>query len=268
MKNQSYYDEVDDYYTEEADEFEERYWKNPMLMRIRQSFREHVKKKRYGHALEIGFGSGLDLVHFAHILPETQWYGIDVSEGMVRVCRDKVKTEDLCNIRVEHGSVEDIEEKFEGQKFDLIFVFFGALNTVNDLEEAAAYLRKNLSENGEVVLTFVNKWYIGGMVLESLKLKFASAFARLKPIWGGYSPTKNLNSKCYSPKEIRQAFSQYNIVYSRGYSILYPAWYYMKVFRLAGKRVTDLLWKIDERFLAQRFAGFGEYTLFKMKKKR
>ena len=39
----SYYEEVGNYYDKDAVDFEQRYWKNPVLQRIRQSFREEVK---------------------------------------------------------------------------------------------------------------------------------------------------------------------------------------------------------------------------------
>ena len=40
----SYYEEVGNYYDKDAVDFEQRYWKNPVLQRIRQSFREEVKQ--------------------------------------------------------------------------------------------------------------------------------------------------------------------------------------------------------------------------------
>lgn len=35
-----YYNEVDNYYDEDANDFDMRYWSNPVLQQIRQSFRE------------------------------------------------------------------------------------------------------------------------------------------------------------------------------------------------------------------------------------
>jgi len=67
-----YYEEVGTYYDKDAVDFEKRYWKNDSLQRIRQSFREHVRQYEFKRVLEIGFGPGFDLVHFAQTHPQAE----------------------------------------------------------------------------------------------------------------------------------------------------------------------------------------------------
>lgn len=266
FESNQYYHEVGSYYDEDATEFERRYWKNPVLQRIRNDFRTYVHQNKMENVLEIGFGSGIDLAHFAQTHPECSWSGIDISEGMVQLAQEKKLRFSLNNLSVAQGSVEHIKDCFPGQKFDLIYVFFGALNTVENLEKAAEELDSVLTKDGKLVLTFVNKWYLGGMAIELLKLRWSAAFARLKKVWGGYSPNRHLSSVCYSPKQIGTAFKNFVNLDRQGYSILHPAWYYIRFNVLLGSRGRWWLWKVDKLLNGSPAWKWGEYTLFVMKR--
>jgi hypothetical protein len=157
--------------------------------------------------------------------------------------------------------VEDCPTLFAGRKFDMIYVFFGALNTVENLAENARILGQMLAPGGRMVLTFVNKWYLAGMLLELARLRFRRAFGRLKPVWGGYSPARYLPSRCHSPVAIRRAFHDFIPIAHRGYSIVHPAWYFTGINRALGK-AGRILWKADGWLNRTPFWRFGEYTLF------
>lgn len=261
----SYYDKVGTYYDKDAVDFEQRYHQNPALQRIRQSFRQHTKSYEQESILEIGFGPGFDLVHFAEQFPNRKFYGLDISAEMVRLTQEKIDQMSLKNAYVAQGSVEDIITQFPQVSFDMIYVFFGALNTVDDLESAFADLRSVLQPGGKMVLTFVNKYYVAGTIIELLKLKPKFAFTRWKKIWGGYSPTNFLASRCYPPKTIKKR-ARLNCIYSRGYSVFYPAWYYHKLHKRLPKRILAALWDLDERIATTRLGKFGEYMLYTFEK--
>ena len=264
----TYYDRVNKYYNQDSHEFDERYWKNPILQRIRQQFREEVYRLPFKNILEIGCGTGLDLVHFGANYPECNVSGIDVSSEMTRLSQSKIDEQRATNVTVKNGVVEDLEVLFPGQKFDLIYVFFGALNTVDDLNIVAKALRNGLSENGRLVLTFVNKWYAMEVLIGLLRLRPKHAFRRFKKIWGGYSDEKQLDSKCLSPKEVKNIFSEnFEIEKKRGFSILYPAWYRSRWLNWFGSRISEKLWQIDlwiNRFFLWQF---GEYFLYTLKRR-
>lgn len=264
-KNPKYYQQIESYYDSDAEDFDARYWKNYVLQRIRQDFREEVKRHQFASMLEIGYGTGLDMIHFAKTHPDVKVAGIDISGEMRNITRVRAQKENLSNIRVEKGSVEDLDKLFPGEQFDMIYVFFGALNTVEDLKKTADILHHITSSNGILVLSFVNKYYLAGMMIELLKLRFRPAFSRLKTVWGGYSPTQFLPSRCYSPKEIKRIFSQFGLLTYKGYSILHPAWYYHGLNRIIRK-FSPFLWKADMS-LNKTFAWrYGEYALYVFKK--
>jgi len=264
MKNR-FYSEVGKYYDEEAADYDSRYWKNPVIQQIRQSFREEVKRYPFKTMLEVGCGTGLDLVHFGITHPETEVRGIDISAEMIRVSKDKIRENQLTNVMAFPVTLEECQALFQDQQFDLIYVFFGALNTSEDLSANADILRKLLAPGGKMVLTFVNKWYLGGIFLDSILLRFGRAISRLKPVWSGYSMMKYLPSRCYTPIEIRKAFKGFHVIKHQGYSILHPAWYFTRINRKLG-RLRKILWKIDKWLTRTPLWRFGEYTLFTLEK--
>ena len=264
--NKEYYKQVELYYDDDAQDFDKRYWQNPVLQRIRQDFREQVKRFRFFNMLEIGFGTGIDLLHFSKTHPDANIHGIDVSSAMHKLANERIINENLKNVSALRGNIEDIESLFPNRKFDMIYVFFGALNTVDNLEKAANDLINASEPGGMLVLSFVNKYYLTGILIELMKFRFNSAFSRLKPIWGGYSPSKHLPSRCYSISEIQKTFHHFHLIHKRGYCIMHPAWYYLRINKLLGNRGRRLLWNIDTILNRTFLWRFGEYSLFVFQK--
>ena len=185
---------------------------------------------------------------------------------MVSLTQLKISESNLTNVHAYIAKVEDLPLLFPDRKFDMIYVFFGALNTVDNLYNNAAIVGNMLHSDGKMVLTFVNKWYIGGMVLEALRFRVRRAMARISPVWGGYSPAKYLPSKCYSPRTVKDAFYGYTMIKHQGYSIMHPAWYFTGINKRLGK-LRKLLWKTDIWLNKTPFWQFGEYTLFTFQKR-
>ncbi len=260
-----FYKQIESYYDGDAEDFDNRYWKNAVLQRIRQDFREEVKRYEFSKILEIGYGTGIDLVHFGTTHPDVKVVGIDISEGMQKTAIKRIQNKELKNVTALKGKVEDMDELFSGEQFDMIYVFFGALNTVEDLDETARILYRFTSGNGILALSFVNKYYIGGVLTEMLKLRFRAAFSRLRPEWGGYSPTRYLPSRCYSSRQIKKAFNGFRLIKIKGYSIIHPAWYHHGLNRIL-KRFHPILWRADQVLNKTVFCRFGEYALYIFKK--
>jgi hypothetical protein len=182
---------------------------------------------------------------------------------MHRQAERKVREQKSGNVTLKTGTPEQIPILFPGKSFDHIFVFFGALNTVTDLSVTARHLRDTLSTEGTMVISFVNKWYLADMLIHLLKLRPKMAFRRLRTVWGGYSDLKRLESRCYSPGDIKRAFGgEFIITGKKGYSILYPAWYRLSLFNRLGKKITDFLWRVDMMLNKTPLRSFGEYSLY------
>ena len=258
---------VSDYYDQDVDfGFEQRAEKNPLLEKIRNDFRAITVKYPFQNALEIGCGPGFDVAWFAHNYPEKQITGIDISPKMVSSAKKRVEADHLKNARILHLNERGLNASFPSESFDLIYVYFGALNTVSDLKQTANDIYKLLNPGGYAVLSFVNKWYLREMFVQALKLNFKVAFSRLKKEWGGYSPNRHLPSRCYSPSEIKRCFNQFELIERKGYSIFFPAWY--NPHKLKGKKAEEnRLWEKDQKLQDSPLWSKGEYTLFVFKKK-
>lgn len=261
-----YYTRVGAHYDEDAEAFDRRYWENPVLPRIRQQFREEVKRLPFETALEVGSGTGLDLVHFGTIYPERSFVGVDVSAEMVAHTRNRIERAGLENVEARQASVEIAPELRGPGAFDLCYVFFGALNTVEDLTTAASRLYEATAPGGHLVLTFVNRWYLAEIPLSILRGRPRDAFRRFRDVWGGYSPDRELPSRCLSPRHVDDAFGGGGTrVRRRGFSILYPPWYRARMVRVLGRAAT-LLWEAD-RWLSRTPAwSLGEYALYVYRK--
>ena len=264
MKN-GFYSEVGAYYDEMAADYDSQYWKNPVVQQIRQSFREEVKRYSFKTMLEVGCGTGIDLIHFGITHPGVEVHGIDISAEMIRVSCNKITENQLINVHLHPVAIEECPSLFQDKRFDMIYAFFGALNTVEDLPANVGILRKMMAPEGKLVVTFVNKWYVGGIFLDLIRLRFRRAIARLRPVWGGYSLMKYLPSRCYSVAEIRRAFKGFRIIKHHGYSILHPAWYFTKINQKLG-RWRKILWRTDEWLNETPLWRYGEYTLFTLEK--
>jgi ubiquinone/menaquinone biosynthesis C-methylase UbiE len=268
MNSEPFYQNVAGYYDRDACHYEDRYWSNLVAQRIRQSFREEVKRHAFGNVLEIGCGTGLDVSHFGSIFPESNVYGIDIAPAMLAAASSKVQDLGLKNVTLKVGTPENLETLFPEIQFDLIYVFFGALNTVPDLREVVRVLRKKMNPGGAMVITFVNKWYLAEVLIALAKFRFRRAFRRFGEIWGGYSEAHHLESRCFSPLEIKKAFrDHFQITRKRGYSITFPAWYRMNWIQRLGKRMSDLLWDADRMLNHTPAWCLGEYALYSFRVK-
>lgn len=262
MKTNSYYSNVESYYNEDALlGFESRADGNQSLERIRNDFRNITLRYPFSRALEIGCGPGFDVHWFATRFPESQFTAVDISENMVELTRARINRDQLLNVQVFRSDERHLVKEFGKNSFDLVYVYFGALNTVESLDDTASAIRLLLNPGGIAVVTFVNKWYLRELLVQSVKLNFHTAFARLGKVWSGYSVARHLPSHCYSPARIRKAFCNFTLLERKGYSIFYPAWYNDHKIRNSPQE-AERLWRLDQKLQHTPLWATGEYTLF------
>ncbi|OPZ76930.1 MAG: Trans-aconitate 2-methyltransferase [bacterium ADurb.Bin431] len=258
----AYYQEVARYFDDEARLFERHYENNPILQRIRGDFRAITLEQPFTSGLEIGCGPGIDIAWFAAAHPELRWRAIDIAPLMVGEAREKLAALSGVDVRVEVGAPEDLATLFPQERFDLIYCYFGALNTVPDLRETAQALGRALTPQGAMVLTFVNRWFLFDLIWNLLRLRPRRALARITGSWAGYSPSRPLASSARSAREVRRAFApEFRCIKARGYSIVYPAWYRHRFLPVEGW-LGRLLWRIDALLNRTPLWNLGEYTLY------
>lgn len=260
-----YYNRVGDYFDIFAEKHHNKSDDNVILSQMRDSFRTFVTHIAPKKILDIGCGPGMDVAYFAGKYPNATVYGIDVSAKMIECASELSAKSGLTNTRFVNTGIEKLKEHLnDNETFDVVYVFFGALNTVSSLKEAAQIIDSLLAPGGQAVLTFVNKYYLSEFFVNMLKLRPAKATARWGSTWHGYSNNYSLDSKTYTPSYIKSAFGETSLklTIKRGYSIFYPAWFQNnKLKKYPGMCAT--LEKMDA--LANKTSLFwanGEYTLF------
>lgn len=263
--NSAHKEHVKSYYDQDSVTFKKRNEVNQTLQKIRDEFRAEIELYPAKSMLEIGYGPGFDIVYFAAKYPDRKVCGIDISPDMRKVALGQVADKQLQNVQLEVGTLSDIPRLFQGQKFDQIVVFFGALNTESAIDYAEDIFHQVLSDDGVMMLTIVNKWYLLGVLKPLLKMRFKIAFRRFQKVWGGYSLKKFLPSKCYSSRQVRNFFPNSELLHRRGFSILFPAWYENHLTQKFPK-LSRRLWKIDLWLQKTPFWNLGEYSLYIFKK--
>ena len=260
MKAEKYHKSVADYYDEEAESFESRAHENHVLQTLRNRFRTIVLDGDVGDLLEIGYGPGLDMVWFASLERVRIVNGLDITPEFHKIVY--AKAEKIANMNPLLGGPGDCLSPLGPNSIDTIYVFFGALNTCAELDKAVAEMSKVLKPGGKIVATFVNKWYAFDIVWNMLMLRPKKAIARLKEVWGGYSPTRFLASRCYSARQIHSIFKQELTKKRRiGYCITHPAWYRHHWAPHQSIR-SKMLYKLDSVLQWTPFWNLGEYSLY------
>lgn len=258
----SYHEKVAEYYNRDSKGYETRFEINRFLQKIRQSFHDITSQYPFESALDIGCGPGFDLEYFGKRYPKREFHGVDISPGMITQATQRTTKANLRNVILHVGDVEHLSEIFPSPQFDMVYSYFGAMNTVKDLKAAAKSIASVITPEGTMILTVVNRWYLMEVLLNLIALRFKRAFARLSNRWRGYAEDKYLPSKALNPAEITQAFSHdFRINKKRGFSILYPPWYlHRRVPKWA--LLENFLWTADTLLNKLHLWPYGEYALY------
>jgi SAM-dependent methyltransferase len=251
------------YYDAFAETAEERYGSNHVLVRVREAFRRAVERYPACSVLDLGCGPGTDLAWFAERYPRRRYAGIDVSPRMVALARAKLVGR---GVRVERGCAEDIPQLFPGEQFDVVYSFFGPLNTEPNLDRGVAALAQVVAPSGVLVLTFVNRTYVVDAAWNLLRARPGRATARLTNRWRGYATQNSLRASLYFPSGIERRFaSAFQVERREGFSIVYPAWYYAARFDEHGVLVRAL-WIADRALNRTPLWSAGEHLLYVLRR--
>ena len=262
MSEVGYYDEVAAYYDVEAEEFEARVCTNHVRQHMLDAFRDVTLAQSPCRMLEIGYGPGVDMLWFAERPEVTVVHGLDVAPSFHRIVLAKAESRGDGKVRPMLGAAEEASTALGGQTVDTVFVYFGALNTTTDLQQSAKAIAEVLEPGGRAVLSFVNRWYLFDVFWNLVMLRPRAAFARLRPVWGGYSPTRRLPSVCYSSRQVKKAFAPHlKRVRREGFCITHPAWYRHQ-WAPKGSVRNRIFLAIDRVLRYTPFWNLGEYSLY------
>ena len=128
-----YYSAVGAYFDDDAADYEAALLANPVAERIRQCFREEVTRVPFQRALEVGCGSGsTSPTSLASTRSDVR--GDRRLATHRRAGKQRLAEAELGNASVLWSNSDEVLARFGPDAFDLGYVFFGALNTVEDLD--------------------------------------------------------------------------------------------------------------------------------------
>lgn len=113
-----------------------------------------LKKDRPKHILDIATGTGDFALEALSLKPE-KVIGVDISEGMLAVGREKMKKKGVADIiELQTGDSEDLQ--FQDNSFDAVIASFGVRNFEN-LEKGLAEMLRVLRPGGRLVIIEFSK---------------------------------------------------------------------------------------------------------------
>lgn len=166
-------------------------WRKKALRRL--------KEQQPQQMLDVATGTGDFAIMANNILRPASITGIDISEGMLAIGREKIKKLGLENkITLQQGDSETIS--FPDQTFDAITVAFGVRNFEN-LEQGLAEMRRVLKPGGKlVILEFSNP------TIFPIKQLYNLYFRYITPLIGKFV-ARSKAAYTYLPESVR-AFPQ------------------------------------------------------------
>ena len=145
------------------------------------------------YVLDVATGTG-DLAIEALKLNPDKIIGIDISEGMMAIGREKVKKAGIDNIIFEKGDSENIP--YQDHSFDAVMVAFGVRNFEN-LAQGLSEMSRVLRKGGRVaILEFSNPKYF------PVKQLYGFYFNHVLPKIGKLF-SKNKNAYTYLPQSVK-----------------------------------------------------------------
>ena len=118
----------------------------------RDAMLDNVRARKGDHVLEIGCGTGRNLVRLARLYPEATCYGLDVSAEMLNSARHSVARAGLAaRIALAQGDAASFEAKalFGRARFERIVISY-ALSMIPPWRQALAHAIESLAPNGSL----------------------------------------------------------------------------------------------------------------------
>lgn len=101
--------------------------------------------------LEIGCGTGNNLIEILELCNKWKGKGVDISTKMIDFCKDKFDNFERVNFEELNIEEDDIKEKFD------IVILLGVVGYLNSNKRTFQKINEVLNKNGEIIFTYGNK---------------------------------------------------------------------------------------------------------------
>ena len=177
------FDELDLYKQQVADLYSNRsatYDQGDWHPRIAERLVEYAQLRSGQHILDIATGTGMVAIAASQIVGnEGRVVALDIAEGMLEQCRQKVASLGLNNIELQLADAETLD--FPDNSFDYIFCS-SALIWMSDLLGALRLWYRFLKPNGKIGFhAFADTAFVGGVVSQKVFEKYGVSLLFNKP---------------------------------------------------------------------------------------
>jgi len=177
---------------------------------VRKYLDETLQLDQQLDVLEFNCGTGEEAVYFAK--KGFSVVATDSSHNMLKLTEEKIKKQELSSLcTTKKLDLNNPDDFYFDQKFDLVFSNFGGINCVNSdsLKNLNVILSQILKYNGRIIFIIMPRFCLWESFYFLLKIKPGEIFRRASgkplnvPLNGGYVETFY-----YSSNEIRKIFSK------------------------------------------------------------
>lgn len=216
--------------------------------------------------LEVNCGTGEDAQIFSELGAKV--IATDISPEMIQVASEKNKAYQHAQFEV--VDINSIQHWRKGEKFDLIFSNFGGLNCLSpkELKTFIHDAKEKLNDNGKLVLVIMPKYCVWEMVYFTGKLRFKSAFRRLRK--KGVSAQLDgdtLWTYYYNPRDIIKASVDYQLKRIAPIGLFVPPSYLQPFFQKRSRTLQKLIKEDQKQIQSDLFSSFSDHFAICLQKK-
>jgi ubiquinone/menaquinone biosynthesis C-methylase UbiE len=213
--------------------------------------------------LELNCGTGEDAIWLAQ--KGHQVLATDGAEKMIDIARLKNNKLNL-NIRFEVSAFNELNNKFLGQQFDIIFSNFAGLNCINEqeLKKLNDDFISLLKPNGKLIMVLLGKYSWMEKLYFVLKGDIKNANRRIVSTSANLGNDIFQTTWCYSVNQIKEIFTSFSLKKNKPIGIIIPPSYFNRL--LKKTKILIPLIKLFEK-LFSRFSvlsNYGDHTFIIM----
>lgn len=218
--------------------------------------------------LEINCGTGTDALWLAN--KAHQVIATDASDKMIEWANVKLKnTEWHSSLVFEICSFQNLTEKYQNQKFDIIFSNFAGLNCVDQkaLKQLNSDFSNLLNPDGKLIMVLLGKYCLMERIYFFLKRDFSKITRRMTFANAKLSENNIQLIWYYSANELQQIFNSFQLIIKKPVGLFIPPSYLEKMAVKYPKLIRILSFFEKKLGNMSSLSNFGDHILILFEKK-
>jgi ubiquinone/menaquinone biosynthesis C-methylase UbiE len=231
----------------------------------------HPLLKANGDALEIleiNCGTGKDALKLAALGHNV--VATDASPLMIEKAKEKLGNYDTSSgaLQFMTCAFNDLGNKLEAKRFDLVFSNFGGLNCINrkELEQLASGLSALVKPGGHVFLVLMPPFCLWEMFHFIARAKLKTAFRRVRGVASFTTGGQTMKVYYYRPNSIKKMFGETFVDFEKHPVGLWIPPSYLEERFINKPEKLERLFKREEKFSPAMFSSFADHYCVILKK--